>query len=92
MYKVIKYNNYYFKNKYIRSSVSNSVNFKNLEDAKNFIKNVKLNYIENKKDISVFESIQCVINSNSTNYKIFYKYINKDLKMEVSNLWNPFLK
>ena len=86
MYKVTKYNNYYFKNKYIRSSVSNSVNFKNLEDAKNFIKNVKLNYIENKKDISVFESIQCVINSNKTDYKIFYKYIDKDFKMEVSNL------
>lgn len=86
MYKIVKYNNYYFKNKFIRSSIVDHIYFKNLNDVKNYIKNIKLNYIENKKDISTYESIQCVINLTNTDYKIFYKYIDINFKNEVSNV------
>lgn len=86
MFKIVKYNNYYFKNKFIRSSINDYIYFKNIDDVKNYIKNLKLNYIENKKDVSIYESIQCVINKSDSDYKIFYKYIDINFKNEVSNV------
>ena len=89
-YKIKKYINYYFKNKYIRSTDEIIANFNDIDEVKNFINNYNLNYIYNKNDISIFESLKCVIdlqvNDYISDYKIYYKYIDENLKIEVSNI------
>lgn len=77
-YFIDKYLTIYNKNKLQEIQHVQRYKVANLADALNFIKSTQINYVENKKGFSAYESYKILVKEDNNNYKIYYKEIKEN--------------
>ena len=72
LYKKI---NYYNKDSFINSDITEKKTFNDLTEALDTMKNKKINYVENKKGLSAFEELYIIYQKDANNFKKYNKTI-----------------
>lgn len=83
LYKKI---NYYNKDNFINSDITEKKIFDNLTEALESMKNAPINYVENKRGVSVYEELYLIHQTDSSNYIKYNKTINTVTKQTEDNL------
>lgn len=83
LYKKI---NYYNKDNFIDSDITEKKTFSELSEALNAMKNSNIVYIENKKGISVYEEFYILHQIDRNNWKRYTKTINTTTKNIEDNI------
>lgn len=78
--------NYYNKDNFINSDITDKKTFDCLNEALESMKNAPINYVENKRGISAYEELYVIHQTDSNNYVKYNKTINTVTKQTEDNL------
>lgn len=77
-YFIDKYLTIYNKNKLQEIQHVQRFKVPDLDSALNFIKSSAVNYVENKRGFSAYESYKILIKEDHNNYKVYYKEVKEN--------------
>ena len=80
MIKYIKKIDYYDKKKFLYEEKTEEKTFKTLKEGLKYLKNVKLEYTEERGQNATYENAKIIYFENDDECKIYYKYINTNTK------------
>lgn len=83
LYKKI---DYYNKDNFINSDITNKKTFNDLTEALESMKNTNITYIENKRGVSAYEELYIIYQTDSNNYVKYNKTINTVTKNIEDNI------